>query len=152
MTFILLSCLLGIVCAVHIAYTQKETLLSELLPVIMMRSLTLAATLSSMVISASCARCSLTTPQGESYKSMMLTGWSCNITILVVGGGGRDDGATKFGGAGSGYLQYLSSVFIEHGTHISAQVCTMHFCWWCLREGKGEYVYRSAEVLHHCDS
>ena len=82
--------------------------------------------------------CYLTTPQGELVTSMMLTdvgkktdilvtGFNrigCYVKMLVVGGGGQDGGPTKFGGAGSGNLQYLDAIPIETGTHIRAQVCS----------------------------
>ena len=58
---------------------------------------------------------------------ILVTGFNrigCYVKMLVVGGGGQDGGPTKFGGAGSGYLQYLDAIPIETGTHIRAQVCS----------------------------
>ena len=89
--------------------------------------------------------CYLTTPQGELVTSMMLTdvgkktdilvtGFNrigCYVKMLVVGGGGQDGGPTKFGGAGSGNLQYLDAIPIETGTHIRAQVCSAEYCLHC---------------------
>ena len=67
---------------------------------------------------------------GESSQSLMLTnvsqtseisiqGWgSCNLTILVVGGGGY---GANYGGGGSGYLEYRS-LQVSGGTLMTAQV------------------------------
>ena len=78
-------------------------------------------------------QCSLTM-DGEEATSLMLTsvdqtkeisvkrhsGWQCELTFLVVGGGGRD-GGNNFGGAGSGYLEY-HSVQLTEDTVLTAQV------------------------------
>ena len=50
-----------------------------------------------------------------------VTGWgSCVLTLLLVGGGGRDAGGSR-GGAGSGHLEYRSSQ-VSPGTVLTAQV------------------------------
>ena len=47
---------------------------------------------------------------------------SCVLTLLLVGGGGRDAGGGDYrGGAGSGYLEYRSSQ-VSPGTVLTAQV------------------------------
>ena len=53
-----------------------------------------------------------------------VTGWgSCVLTLLLVGGGGRDgyDNGRKLGGSGSGYLKYRSSQ-VSPGPVLTAQV------------------------------
>ena len=84
-------------------------------------------------IDCAVTQCSLTI-DGEEVTSLMLTsvdqtkeisvkrhsGWQCELTFLVVGGGGRD-GGNNFGGAGSGYLEY-HSVQLTEDTVLTAQV------------------------------
>ena len=77
------------------------------------------------------SECNLTM-NGESSQSLMLTnvgqtseisiqGWgSCNLTLLVVGGGGIGFAAYG-GGGGSGYLEYRS-LQVSAGTLLTAQV------------------------------
>ena len=84
-------------------------------------------------IDCTATQCSLTM-DGEEVTSLMLTsvdqtkeisvkrhsGWQCELTFLVVGGGGRD-GGNNFGGAGSGYLEY-HSVQLTEDTVLTARV------------------------------
>ena len=52
-----------------------------------------------------------------------VTGWGeCGLTLLVVGGGGRDDAQVdSYGGGGSGHLQYRS-LQVTPGTVLAARV------------------------------
>ena len=55
----------------------------------------------------------------DKSNNITITGWgSCDLTLLLVGGGGRYGSS---GGAGSGYLQY-SSLQVSPGTVLTAQV------------------------------
>ena len=47
--------------------------------------------------------------------------WQCNLTFLAVGGGGHEDAGGGDGGAGSGYLKYVS-IQVNDGTSITADV------------------------------
>ena len=72
--------------------------------------------------------------EGELSQSLMITSVGhtseirvtgagpCTLTLLVVGGGGRDDAQVdSYGGGGSGHLQYRS-LQVTPGTVLAARV------------------------------
>ena len=61
----------------------------------------------------------------EQMYNITVSGVSdCNVTVLVVGGGGRYVGSQTYGGAGSGHLEYRS-LQVAAGTVLTARVGTM---------------------------
>ena len=72
--------------------------------------------------------------EGELSQSLMITSVGqtseirvsgagpCDLTLLVVGGGGRDDAQVdSYGGGGSGYMEYRS-LQVSPGTVLAARV------------------------------